>query len=83
MAGKSNRGRSRKGPNNASNSSNFSEPLVLSEVPGNDNTVGTSEPTKADVADITIGDESTSVNSDMKEHETLNSGNQIKQGESV
>ncbi|KAI4333165.1 hypothetical protein L6164_018005 [Bauhinia variegata] len=83
MAGKSNKGRSRRGPQNASsssNSSNSSEPAVVSDVPAKDN-LGTSEPTKADVADVSAVRESTNVESEVKDLATENAGNQSKQGD--
>lgn len=80
MAGKSNRGRGKKGSHNASNSSNLSEAATLPDVPVKDNTVGTSEPAKAEGVEISTEGESTSANSGVKEQETADTGSQQKQG---
>ncbi|KAI4323379.1 hypothetical protein L6164_022991 [Bauhinia variegata] len=75
MAGKSNKGRGRRGLQNASSSSSSSEPA-----PAKDN-LSTSEPTKADVADVSVVDESANVDPEVKEQETTNAGSQPKQGD--
>lgn len=80
MAGKSNKGRSKRGTHTASS---VVEPSVQSNVPANDNVEGTPEAAKDDVpAIVAASDGATSANSEVKENETANEGSQPKQGES-
>lgn len=79
MAGKSNKGRSRKGSHNTSSSS---EPSVQSDVPAKDNIEVTPESAKMDAAAIAAAGDSATMNSEVKEHETTNEGSQPKQGQS-
>lgn len=76
MAGKSNRGRNRKGSNNAANSS---ESVVPSNAPVKDNS-STSESTKADANSVPVVAESADAKPEVKEFETENSESQTKQG---
>ncbi|KAG4947736.1 hypothetical protein JHK87_043743 [Glycine soja] len=75
MAGKSGKGRNRKGSHNASSAS---EPAVHSNVPVKDNVEVTLESAKTDAADA--AGNSTVANPEVKENETTTEGSQQKQG---
>ena len=75
MAGKSGKGRNRKGSHNASSAS---EPPVHSNVPVKDNVEVTLESAKTDAADA--AGNSTVANPEVKENETTTEGSQQKQG---
>ncbi|GFY92163.1 tetratricopeptide repeat (TPR)-containing protein [Actinidia rufa] len=77
MAGKSNKGRNRRGSHNAVNSS---EPAVSSDVPLNDN-LSPSEPSEANSNGNMTMSEPISTQSEVKQSENANSENQAKQGE--
>ncbi|KAE9459801.1 hypothetical protein C3L33_08262, partial [Rhododendron williamsianum] len=77
MAGKSNKGRNRRGSHNAPNSS---EAAVLSDVPVKDN-ISLSESSKSTSNGDVPVTESTSVEPELKQPETANSESQSKQGE--
>ena len=77
MAGKSNKGRNRRGSHNAVNSS---EPVVSSDVPLNDN-LSRSEPSKSNSNGKVTMSESISTQSEVKQSENANSENQTKQGD--
>jgi protein TIF31 len=77
MAGKSNKGRNRRGAHTTANSS---ESVVSSDAPVKDN-LSASESTKADSNGVSTLDESTNVTPEIKESETANSASQQKQGE--
>ncbi|GAV85691.1 eIF3_p135 domain-containing protein/CLU domain-containing protein/TPR_12 domain-containing protein [Cephalotus follicularis] len=77
MAGKSNKGRNRKGSHTATNSS---EPVVSSDVPTNNNQI-TLESSKADANGIPPTDKSISAKQEVNESETANSASQVKQGD--
>ncbi|PSS24481.1 Clustered mitochondria protein [Actinidia chinensis var. chinensis] len=77
MAGKSNKGRNRRGSHNAVNSS---EPAVSSDVPLNDN-LSPSEPSEANSNGNMTMSESISTQFEVKQSENANSENQAKQGE--
>ncbi|KAF7824516.1 clustered mitochondria protein [Senna tora] len=81
MAGKSNKGRGRRGSNNASNSSNPSEAVVLPDVSVKDTTEGASESAKAEAVDVSAAGESASADSVVKDPEAANSGSPQKQGD--
>ncbi|KAK7243605.1 hypothetical protein RIF29_38411 [Crotalaria pallida] len=82
MAGKSNKGRNRKGSHNASAASSSSEPPVKSDVPVKDNAESTSESAIADPTEAPAAADSTSANLEVKEHEAGGSeGSQPKQGD--
>ncbi|KAL5160055.1 Clustered mitochondria protein [Glycine soja] len=76
MAGKSGKGRNRKGSHNASSAS---EPPVHSNVPVKDNVEVTLESAKTDAADA--AGNSTVANPEVKENETTTEGSQQKQGD--
>ncbi|RZB66503.1 clustered mitochondria protein-like isoform X2 [Glycine soja] len=76
MAGKSGKGRNRKGSHNASSAS---EPAVHSNVPVKDNVEVTLESAKTDAADA--AGNSTVANPEVKENETTTEGSQQKQGD--
>ena len=78
MAGKSSKGRNRKGSHNASAAS---EPAVHADAPVKDNVEATSESAKADAAVVAAAGDSTGANPEVKEHETATEGSQQKQGE--
>nr|KYP49168.1 Protein KIAA0664 isogeny family [Cajanus cajan] len=78
MAGKSSKGRNRKGSHNVSSTS---EPAVHSDVRVKDNVEGASESAKADAAEVAAAGDSTGANPDVKEHETATDGSQQKQGD--
>lgn len=77
MAGKSGKGRNRKGSHNASSAS---EPPVHSNVPVKDNVEVTLESAKADAAEVAAGGDSIVANPEVKENETTTEGSQQKQG---
>ncbi|KAK9282829.1 hypothetical protein L1049_011052 [Liquidambar formosana] len=77
MAGKSNKGRNRRGSHTTTNSS---DPVVSSDAPLKDN-VSALESSKVDANGVLAVGESTSANSEAKESETANSANQAKQGD--
>ncbi|RDX61659.1 Clustered mitochondria protein, partial [Mucuna pruriens] len=81
MAGKSGKGRNRKGSHNVSNSSSTSEPAVHSDVPVKDNVEGTSESAKVDMAEVATAGDLTGANPELKELETTTEGSQQKQGD--
>ncbi|KAK4285521.1 hypothetical protein QN277_002210 [Acacia crassicarpa] len=70
MAGKSNKGRGKRGSHNASNSSNPTETAVLSDVPIKDNIENASESVKHEATDVSAAVESTNVDSAAKEQES-------------
>ncbi|WVZ01179.1 hypothetical protein V8G54_027248 [Vigna mungo] len=80
MAGKSSKGRNKKGSHHASSTS---EPAVHSDLPVKNNLEGTLESAKADVAEAEAEAIVDSVGADpeLKEHETTTEGSQQKQGE--
>lgn len=78
MAGKSSKGRNKKGSQHASSTS---EPAVHSDFPVKNNLEGTSESAKADVAEAEAIVDSVGANPELKEHETTTEGSQQKQGE--
>ncbi|XP_021280285.1 clustered mitochondria protein [Herrania umbratica] len=77
MAGKSNKGRNRRGSNNSTTSS---EPAVSSDAPLKDN-VTASEPPKVESNGVSDMAESSGPKSEMTEHELSNSSSQPKQGD--
>lgn len=79
MAGKSSKGRNKKGSQHISSTS---EPAVHSDLPVKNNDEGTLESAKADMAEAAAIGDSIGVNPELKEHETATSeGSQQKQGE--
>ncbi|KAK7323253.1 hypothetical protein VNO77_26718 [Canavalia gladiata] len=78
MAGKSNKGRNRKGSQNVSGSS---EPSVQSEIPVKDNVEGTLESAKDEAAEVAAAGDLTSANVEVKENEMATEGSQQKQGD--
>ncbi|KAL5175827.1 Clustered mitochondria protein [Glycine soja] len=78
MAGKSGKGRNRKGSHNASSAS---ESAVHSDVPVKDNVEVTLESAKADAAEVAAGGDSIVANPEVKENETATEGSQQKQGD--
>lgn len=76
MAGKSNRGRNRRGSSNAANSSESSVP---SSAPVKDNS-STPESNNADVNGLPGAAESTDAKPEVKQSETESSASQNKQG---
>ena len=76
MAGKSSKGRNRKGSNSAQNSS---ESAVQSDVPDKD-TLTCVEPVKSDANGVPEKDESIGAKPEVKESEADNSRSQTKQG---
>ncbi|KAK7271601.1 hypothetical protein RJT34_27637 [Clitoria ternatea] len=78
MAGKSNKGRNRKGSHNLSGSS---EPSVQTDVPAKDTVDGTLESEKADAAEVAAAGDSTNANPEVKEQDTATDGSQQKQGD--
>ncbi|XP_019425362.1 PREDICTED: clustered mitochondria protein-like isoform X3 [Lupinus angustifolius] len=83
MAGKSNKGRNRKGSNsrNASTVSNHSEPLVPSDVPAKDNVEDALESSKADAVEVPAAGESSSAVPEVKEDEAGKEETQPNQGD--
>lgn len=79
MAGKSNKGRNRKGSHTAASSG--LETPVQSDVLTKDNVEAVTESANTDVAEVAAVGDVTSVNSEVKESEVANEGNQQKQGE--
>lgn len=77
MAGKSNKGRNRRGAHTTVHSS---ESAVSSDAPVKDNPSASESP-KADSNGVSTLDESTNVTPEVKESETANSASQQKQGE--
>ncbi|KAE8038191.1 hypothetical protein FH972_010723 [Carpinus fangiana] len=77
MAGKSNKGRNRRGAHATAHSS---ESVVSPDAPVKDNS-SASESTKADSNGVSTLDESTNVTPEVKESETANSASQQKQGD--
>jgi protein TIF31 len=77
MAGKSNKGRNRRGAHNTTNSS---ESVVSSDAPPKDN-LSASEPAKADANGVPTVEVSTNEKPEVKESETENAAGQQKQGE--
>ncbi|KAJ7949124.1 Clustered mitochondria protein-like [Quillaja saponaria] len=77
MAGKSNKGRSKRGSRNASNSS---ETLISFDVPGKDISRA-SESSQVNTSDVPAVSETNSSNIDAKEPETANAATQVKQGD--
>lgn len=77
MAGKSSKGRNRRGSNNTTNSS---ESVVSSNAPAKDNLTAL-ESGKADVNGVPAVNESTNANPEMRESETVNSASEPKQGD--
>ncbi|TKY49558.1 Clustered mitochondria protein [Spatholobus suberectus] len=81
MAGKSSKGKNRKGSHNASSTS---EPAVHSDVPVKDNVEESAkESAKADATEVEVATVADSIgaNPEMKEHETATEGSQQKQGD--
>ncbi|XP_027340006.1 clustered mitochondria protein isoform X2 [Abrus precatorius] len=78
MAGKSNKGRNRKGSHNLSASS---DPSVHSDVPAKDNVEGTLASGKTDATEVVAASDSMSANPEVKENETATEGSQQKQGD--
>uniref|UniRef100_A0A2N9H0C0 Clu domain-containing protein n=1 Tax=Fagus sylvatica TaxID=28930 RepID=A0A2N9H0C0_FAGSY len=77
MAGKSNKGRNRRGAHNTTNSS---ESVVSSDAPPKDN-LSASEPAKVDANGVPTVEVSTNEKPEVKESETENAAGQQKQGE--
>ncbi|KAM3686284.1 hypothetical protein ACJW31_11G186900 [Castanea mollissima] len=77
MAGKSNKGKNRRGAHNTTNSS---ESVVSSDAPAKDN-LSASESTKVDANGVPTVDVTTNVVPEVKESETENAAGQQKQGE--
>lgn len=77
MAGKSNKGKNRRGAHNTTNSS---ESVVSSDAPAKDN-LSASESTKADANGVPTVDVTTNAVPEVKESETENAAGQQKQGE--
>lgn len=77
MAGKSNKGKNRRG---AHNTTNASESVVSSDAPARDN-LSASESTKADANGVPTVDVTTNAVPEVKESETENAAGQQKQGE--
>ncbi|KAK7817560.1 clustered mitochondria protein [Quercus suber] len=77
MAGKSNKGKNRRGAHNTTNSS---ESVVSSDAPAKDN-LSASESTKADANGVPTVDVTTNVVPEVKESESENAAGQQKQGE--
>ena len=76
MAGKSNKGRNRRGSNNTTNSL---EPVASSNAPVKDD-ITASEAGVATLNEVSAGSESTNGSSEIKESETANSASEAKQG---
>ncbi|XP_054814407.1 clustered mitochondria protein isoform X2 [Prosopis cineraria] len=70
MAGKSNKGRAKRGSHNASSSSNPAEAAVVSDVRTKDNIENASESVKPHATDVSAAGESTSADSVAKEQES-------------
>ncbi|CAL0310303.1 unnamed protein product [Lupinus luteus] len=83
MAGKSNKGRNRKGSNNrnASTVPNHPEPLVPSDVPATDNVEDTLESSIADAVEVPTAGESSSAIPEVKENEAGKEESQPNQGD--
>lgn len=79
MAGKSNRGRNKKGSHN-NNTTNSSVPVVSSDAPLKDN-LSASDSSKVEANGVSAMEDTTSVISEAKESENADSANQAKQGE--
>ncbi|XP_034912159.1 clustered mitochondria protein isoform X1 [Populus alba] len=77
MAGKSNKGRNRRGSNNTTNSL---EPVASSNAPVKDD-ITASEAGVATLNEVPAGSESTNGSSEIKESETANSASEAKQGD--
>ncbi|KAG6789542.1 hypothetical protein POTOM_005645 [Populus tomentosa] len=77
MAGKSNKGRNRRGSNNTTNSL---EPVASSNAPVKDD-ITASEAGVATLNEVPAGSESTNGFSEIKESETANSASEAKQGD--
>ncbi|KAJ6948503.1 hypothetical protein NC651_002746 [Populus alba x Populus x berolinensis] len=77
MAGKSNKGRNRRGSNNTTNSL---EPVASSNAPAKDD-ITASEAGVATLNEVPAGSESTNGSSEIKESETANSASEAKQGD--
>ncbi|KAI9402422.1 hypothetical protein POPTR_001G271200v4 [Populus trichocarpa] len=77
MAGKSNKGRNRRGSNNTTNSL---EPVASSNAPVKDD-ITASEAVVATLNEVSAGSESTNGSSEIKESETANSASEAKQGD--
>ncbi|KAL9404830.1 hypothetical protein Peur_001802 [Populus x canadensis] len=77
MAGKSNKGRNRRGSNNTTNSL---EPVASSNAPVKDD-ITASEAGVATLNEVSAGSESTNGSSEIKESETANSASEAKQGD--
>nr|POE85714.1 isoform 2 of clustered mitochondria protein [Quercus suber] len=77
MAGKSNKGKNRRGAHNTTNSS---ESVVSSDAPAKDN-LSASESTKADANGVPTVDVTTNVVPEVKESESENAAGQQKQGD--
>lgn len=76
MAGKSNKGRNRRGSNNTTNSL---EPVASSNAPVKDD-ITASEAGVATLNEVSAGSESTNGSSEIKESETANPASEAKQG---
>ncbi|KAF1881257.1 hypothetical protein Lal_00023293 [Lupinus albus] len=83
MAGKSNKGRNKKGSNNrnASTVSNQPEPVVPSDVPAKDNVEDTLESSKADPVELSAAGDSSSAIPEVKENEAGKEESQSNQGD--
>ncbi|KAL9367718.1 hypothetical protein Peur_038917 [Populus x canadensis] len=77
MAGKSNKGRNRRGSNNTTNSL---EPVASSNAPVKDD-ITASEADVATLNEVSAGSESTNGSSEIKESETANPASEAKQGD--
>ncbi|XP_045807378.1 clustered mitochondria protein-like isoform X3 [Trifolium pratense] len=88
MAGKSNKGRNRKGSHTAAAVaaaaalSGGTEAAVQPDVPANDHVEAVPESANTDAVEVAAAGEATSVKSEVKENEAATEGNQPNQGES-
>ena len=89
MAGKSNKGRNRKGSNTAAAvavataaASRGVETAVQADVPANDNVEAVTEVANTDAVEVAAVGDGTIVNAEANENEAANEENQPKQGES-
>lgn len=78
MAGKSNKGRNRKGSNTAA-AANSAESVVPSNASGKENS-SAKEPTKAEANGVPAVDESAGAKPEVKEPQTENPASETKQG---
>jgi protein TIF31 len=85
MAGKSNKGRNKKGSHTAAAAaapSGGTEAAVQPDVPANDHVEAVPESANTDAVEAAAVGDATSVNAEEKENETTNEVNQPNQGES-